>query len=511
MVRSTKLKPLHFWCAALPAFWLLQAFTLGISDDEAYYWVLSRIPALGYAYHPPMVAWAIALTEWLTQWMDWLPHAGRTRLSAIFFSVCFWGLGALWVRRVLRETQDREPGHLDLGWLIIPGLAGAGWMVVPDLPLFAGWMLCFAGVYEACLGRQSGWARLAISGGAALGMLSKFSGALFVGSAAASILLWAPVDRRRSLCIWLLMGALLSVIPTVIWNSAHDWASLRYQFLERHRSGGAWEPARHLRFAASQLLLAGPALMVFAARLAISAKAGAGVRHAAFAAVWALPACAVFWLQPGFSDFKAHWALVAWWPIALAAATAAGRARWLDRLQLGWALSIILLFTALTQSPLQARITRWWTGSPGDPRWDVTNDLTGWSGLSEFVRERLGDEALRLPVLGSRYQTASQAAFALGSSGTLALVSLFPKNPAERAEWPTLDGIIDEAPSGSHDVWPAPLQPLLFVADNRYSAPPRFPNGSCDPLGVLRTLREEFVAREVKIWKCSPPRQVPRR
>ena len=59
----------HLGVAALVVYWLVQAATLGISDDEAYYWVLSRSPALGYTYHPPMVAWLIRASDFLFGWL----------------------------------------------------------------------------------------------------------------------------------------------------------------------------------------------------------------------------------------------------------------------------------------------------------------------------------------------------------------------------------------------------------------------------------------------------------
>ena len=48
--------------------YLIQGACVGMTDDEAYYWVLSQKPALGYAFHPPMVAWLIALTRFVLGW-----------------------------------------------------------------------------------------------------------------------------------------------------------------------------------------------------------------------------------------------------------------------------------------------------------------------------------------------------------------------------------------------------------------------------------------------------------
>src|SRR3712207_6666951 len=56
--------PSWLWIpAAVFVVQLLHGATLGLTDDEAYYWVLAQKPAWGYAYHPPFVAWSIAASE----------------------------------------------------------------------------------------------------------------------------------------------------------------------------------------------------------------------------------------------------------------------------------------------------------------------------------------------------------------------------------------------------------------------------------------------------------------
>src|SRR6476660_474196 len=38
---------------------LVQAWSTGLFDDEAYYWIYSKFPAWGYFDHPPMIAMLI--------------------------------------------------------------------------------------------------------------------------------------------------------------------------------------------------------------------------------------------------------------------------------------------------------------------------------------------------------------------------------------------------------------------------------------------------------------------
>src|SRR5690606_15448185 len=96
-----------------------------------------------------------------------------------------------------------------------------------------------------------------------------------------------------------------------------------------------------------------------------------------------------------------------------------------------------------------------------DPRWDVTNDMYGWDGLKEFLANRE-----TLPVVGARYQTAAQAAFAMGA---VERVSLIPRDRKQLGEWVDLGVSDSQGPA-----WPRLNSPVYFVADNRYSGGPEF-------------------------------------
>lgn len=480
------------WLVALAAFWIFQAWTLGVSDDEAYYWVLAQNPSLGYAYHPPMVAWAIAALDWIPV----IPRELKLRLPSILFSLFYWWIGVRWVHQIKCKQGGTSPSHSDIAWLLIPGLIGAGWMAVPDLPLLTGWALCFAGISSP----RARWSAPALLAGSAMGVLSKFSAVLYIASAAACLWFEAPREKKPRLMAALVMGTILGVLPTLYWNHLNDWAALRYQFVERHRSGGKWDTLRYLKFWATQLILAGPALL---ASLALVFRKWE--RSRLFIMAWVIPAALIFWIQPAFSDFKPHWALIAWWPLGLLVATLRDRPRWLDQLQWGWSLSIILAFSILTQVPVQGALTRWWTGLEPDPRMDVTNDMVGWRNLPAFINEKLGQEASQLPVTASRYQTASQAAFSLmGSGQSSRLVSLVPKSLAEGAEWPSLAdaGVVEREIPGRE--WPTLTRPVLYVHDLRYHTAPAFPGADCKKLGVLETRRWDLPAREVHLWRCDP-------
>src|ERR1700752_4400696 len=76
--------PASSWIPLLvPVILFLASGFVGLSDDESYYWVLAQKPALGYAFHPPMVAWMIFVAQKLLGWI-----AGPSSAVVVRFFSC---------------------------------------------------------------------------------------------------------------------------------------------------------------------------------------------------------------------------------------------------------------------------------------------------------------------------------------------------------------------------------------------------------------------------------------
>ncbi len=506
----------HYWKspywipALLFSVFLIHGGVLGLTDDEAYYWVLSQRPALGYAYHPPGVAWAIALASRLFGWIPGLSPEALLRLPAAGFAAAIVALGMKWMELAGAPRERLWRGGL---LLLFPGFFGAAWMMVPDLPLFAGWMLAYYCTWKICFSKAtvSRGALLGLAAGIALSLLSKYSAVFAAFSALICVWFWAPVAARAKASVAVVAGCVIAGVPILLWNMNHEWASILYQIRDRHGSPGL-SAVRYLRFWVIQLFLAGPILVVFALSRPLNwfskinrRSDGMSARVSRFALVWALPALLVFGLQPAWSEFKAHWIFIAWLPAALELGWRwtmaspdsgdSGISRW-ARVQCVYGVSLTLLVLSLCHVPLGSWAAGLWTGKDLDPRWDVTNDMYGWSGLAEFLSKNGGPDALQLPVVGSRYQTAAQAAFALKDSDRVAFL---PRSLGERDEWPTLS-VSDHSGPG----WPKLKSPVLFVADHRYHQGPAFESGDCQKLGRMETLRGKFLARWVDVWRCDP-------
>ncbi len=486
---------------------LVHGALLGLSDDEAYYWVLAQTPAWGYAYHPPLIAWVLALSEkigWLLS--GW--HAGAlwVRLPAAACVAALLALSRKWyLRRLgLSETRSFE----SLGFVLsLAGIFALSWMSVPDLPLLVGWALVFFAAWDACYeGSSKPWGRLVA--GAAIALLSKYSGIFAVACGAASAALWAPRPRAFRAILALSIGAALGVFPTLYWNSQNEWLALSYQFYERHQ-GGSISWIRYLRFWAIQLFSAGPvlvflsfALLVPLARATVNRSSSPlSIRVAAFGGLWFLGPALVFCIQPLWSDFKPHWAFIAWLPASLTWGYLAGaeprrsRALRIQRIY-GWALSLLVLVSC------HLPLIPWAMGKfhvRMNPLWDVTNDFYGWQEWGSGLDERLPEKWRGLPVLGSRYQSASQAAFALRSTGGVSRVSWIPRERRALEEWPSLRVTSSEGPD-----WPRLLKPVLYVTDNRYTQEAQFQGARCEKLEVFQQKRWSGLAKEITTWGCEP-------
>jgi 4-amino-4-deoxy-L-arabinose transferase-like glycosyltransferase len=475
-----------FLFGVLALVWVIQAATLGISDDEAYYWVLSRTPALGYVYHPPLVAWLIGISEQLLGWTR-LPRELVVRLPGLLMSGATVLLAAGWVRQNRRASDEGA-----LSWLILPGLAAMTWMMVPDHSLLLGWVLCFRACWAISQSEELRGRDLAVLAlGATIGLLSKFSAMLYCGSAAVCLILFARHRWLQSV-LALIIGIVLAAAPILIWNARNDWVAILYQFKSRHQ-GASFDLRRWGTFWVSQLLFAGPLLLAAGSSLVTQVLRRSLTRAELFAALWAAPA-AVFLFQPLFSAFKPHWALVFWLPVGIwAALQPSGR---IGRLHRAFTAGLLAVSIAVTQFPLSSMITRWWTGREPSPLWDVSNDLAGWRELPGVIAEQHLEAGL--PVVGSRYQTAAQAAFALWPER---ITSLVPASPAEQLEWPRLDGAFDESSAGG---WPRLLRPVLYVHDDRYQAGPAFPDARCDQRASIDTPRYGIAPKRIHLWYCQP-------
>ena len=486
---------------------LIHGATLGLSDDEAYYWVLAQHPSWGFAFHPPGVVWMIAAFQSLFQGLMRGFPEGLVRLPAVLSTALILAMGLNWSEKIAKTLAPIASPNL-LAWspfrsagviLAFYSFFALSWMIVPDIPLFLGWTLLFTSVWSICFTKSTQVHSLGLVSGILLLILSKFSGILAVFSAFLSFVFWCNGRKRLKFILLSAVAVVIALVPILIWNLNHEWASILYQIRDRHGGGGI-SLKRYLKFWGIEFILVGPILIAGTFALVKRALSLRRLREGTlyqYVLVWLLPAAAVFCVQPLFSDFKPHWSFIVWWPavLLLAAISFTSDWKWI-RYHIGYGLflgSFILLSCHL---PLGAWIIQGFSRGEIDPRLDVTNDLHGWNQLEALIISQLGEAGLKIPIVGSRYQTASQAAFNLAGRAS---VSFIPREVSEKDEWENL-----QVTEGDGPAWPKLRKSILFVTDIRYDAPPQFLSSHCTKLARSEARRFNLVAKWIELWKCDP-------
>lgn len=197
---------------------LYNAF-LPLHGDEAYYWLWSHRLQTGYYDHPPMIAWLIALSNYVSE-AEWGVRLVNVAAMATAAGVIYT------LTAQLKDKRTATWGVLIFASVI---LVHAGYTIVtPDSPLILFWSLALLATGRVI---TRGATRDFALAGAAIGlmMLSKYTAILYVFA----LLLFMAL-RRRDLFVnprtLLAIGvALLVISPMLWWNAQHEWISFTFQ------------------------------------------------------------------------------------------------------------------------------------------------------------------------------------------------------------------------------------------------------------------------------------------
>jgi undecaprenyl-diphosphatase len=230
--------------------WFVQAAGLDLHFDEAQYWEWSRQLDWSYYSKGPLVAWLIALSEflfghgeWQVRLPAWLAHAGLT-VMAYRFALDVWRdrAAAWWAAAIFVLT----PLYFTLGLVMTTDI----WLL-----LFWSWGL-WACYRALAYDRPNAWLEAGIATG--LGALTKLSIGLLPAFVGAAVLL-SPRWRRHlaSRRLWQGVGLMLLIMsPVIIWNSAHDWVMLRHE--QGHVQHTGWSLDSVAEFLGGQLIALSP-------------------------------------------------------------------------------------------------------------------------------------------------------------------------------------------------------------------------------------------------------------
>lgn len=208
-----------------------------LAHDEAYYWLYSQNLAWGYFDHPPLVGVVIKL-------FSFLPHS-EFSVRIGFILLQFMTLLALFP---LLERKDRTTATLL--YFSFPLVSFAGLLALPDMPLvFMSALYCLS--LNRFLDKKDLKSCLTLGIVIPLLLYAKYHGILLVFF---TILAIPSLLKEKKFYLIALLSVLL-FLPHVWWQYQHDFATLKYHFLERPSS--EFSLKRVFEYLGGQLLLAG--------------------------------------------------------------------------------------------------------------------------------------------------------------------------------------------------------------------------------------------------------------
>ncbi|NJL23794.1 MAG: glycosyltransferase family 39 protein [Calothrix sp. SM1_5_4] len=480
-VQSQRLVRVFFLGAGVLLVWrFVLLYQLGLGDDEAYYSDWGRHLALSYFDHPPLVGWITGVFQRLSPGAEWAvrwPFVALTAGTA-------WGLF-----RLARRLGDNDAAIKT--WIILtllPLYSFGGFMAFPDIPFLAAWVwaLNVSLRIEESPERISGWLQLGCATG--LVILSKLSGVILL----ASIFLWMVSSTRlraqfRTSRPWLGLALTLAIVlPVIVWNVENGFPTIRFQFWERHHSGGL-SFRRWLLFLLSQALVLSPLALILVVRECFTAFGTISRPVSRWLLSFSLPAVAVFFIQPLFSQFMVHWTAPAYLP--LLAAISWSRAR-VTAFNWVYLMVVNILFLAFCSFPVVSAVqARWPLLKNFKSKHDISNDFYGGTDAGSWIKELKSRTEEEAYFLTSRYQLAGWFSFYSGipvsAVGMRAnAYRYFPDSPYNMS-------------------WAG--RTVIFLADNRYDAGPgTIPQlWYCESLGTREVRRHGYHARTFMAWRCQ--------
>jgi hypothetical protein len=358
----------------------VQAYTLEIHADEAYYWLYSRFLDWGYYDHPPMVAIFIRIG-------DSIVHSEfGLRLMTVLSSTI--SLYVLWLI-VKRYAVEAKWFILVVSGIFIFHIYG--FMTTPDAPLFL-FTVLFYFIYQKYLDDDHlKWALLLAVIIACL-LYSKYHGVLLIGF---TVLSNIKLLKRGSFWVIVFLSVIL-YIPHILWQIDHGYPSINYHLFEQ--STDHYSFSQTWTYFPGQLLMAGPFIGWFLFYNAFTARIkDAFIRGLMMNGIGTF----VFFLLSSFKgEVQPQWTLIAFAPLVMLCLIRFKQAgnwrpwfKWLAVVNL--VIIILVRVSIITASPLIRRIGQ-------------VKSLYGFKQWAYDIRQKAGDSYV---VFNDGFQNASKYDF----------------------------------------------------------------------------------------------------
>jgi 4-amino-4-deoxy-L-arabinose transferase-like glycosyltransferase len=391
---------------------LLFAASLGLGIDESYMVAAGRKLQLSYFDHPP-IAW----------WMAWgIAHLTGSE-NAFVVRLPFIALFVLTTFLMYRVTAALFDPKAGLWAAVLLNMAPAlgitaGTWVLPDGPLFAallGTLFCLIPALRS--EGQAAWGWWSATGGCAgLALCSKYSAVLTLAGAVA-FLATEPTSRR-----WLMRphpfiaggGALVVLLPVLIWNAQHGWISFLFQ---GSRTGGSLHPFGAILAIAGQAAFLLPwiwAPLLWCGLVAL--RRGPSDRERWLLVCLAAPPIVLFTVAALWGTPLFHWAAPGYLMLLPLLGDAIARRRQTSRVMQIW-LGVTATFVILGVAFVASEVRYNWLPDLAEEfRFgrDPNLDLVDWTSLRTELEKRGFLDRPGLVVATMKWHEAGKIDYALG-------------------------------------------------------------------------------------------------
>ncbi|MBO7611995.1 MAG: glycosyltransferase family 39 protein [Elusimicrobia bacterium] len=390
-------------------FWILTTITtflrlsvigkLGLTVDEAHYWVYSKFLDLSYYDHPPMIGYIIKL---FTDIFGINEFAVRLP-SVIVFVITSW-IFFLCIKKLFNE-RIAFIGIVLINVLPVFSFLGAV-VTIPDSPLSLFWVLSFYLFINIVETKEKKyWYMLGVTVG--LAFLSKYTAVMIYPS----IILFLICSKENR--FWFLkkepyFAMIISFIiflPVVIWNIQNNWASFGFQL--QHGFGKSLPSLSFTLFGRSIGAQAGyvsPFLFIFfcyVAYVLIKDAFFKKQKDALFVASFSLPVLIFFNAIATFNEILPHWPAMGYLMLTIYASYIINKFwdnskfRKIIYFSCGFALFLDLIvpihciykFIPIEPFLPQKEAQKVEFGIPKAEIVDISNDLYGWKELSSEINK----------------------------------------------------------------------------------------------------------------------------
>ena len=236
--------------------WLTSFAKLELHFDEALYWAYSQNLDWSYYAKGPLIAWLIALSEFIFGQGEWQVRLPGWIASSVFFCLVFYFTRHVW--------HSRAAAWWSFALLVFtPTYFTIGLVMTPDNLMWLFWAWGLWAIYMALFdGQRFAWYQTGAAVG--LGALTKLS----IGLLPAFVGIWMLFKKSwwhhfRNPHLWLaLLVMIFFMSPLIYWNATNDWVMLRHE--QGHVSSRGYSLARGLEFIIGQIMIMSPVVAILA-------------------------------------------------------------------------------------------------------------------------------------------------------------------------------------------------------------------------------------------------------